>query len=262
MFEDEIIFCTNFLTKVDKLNNEIINTGILYNEEKLEDIIKNIAVAIKSLQVVSKKLADVSNIAVNIHNRKKDKKLYNIIDPYPGDYDSFILRTLYNKSCVNITKNIDLNVINVESINDIPVSNLYYIKNLEQFAINIDGVILRGNIGNITEKESNGSFICDYGKNCKNAECTFYHDPADKKVSKFQRRNFTVGSWIYSPNQKKKNGFCRHVGNYSSLDMDIANLKKMQYNNEIQNREHQTIHDILIYMCLVKKGMVGKYNWE
>ena len=85
---------------------------------------------------------------------------------------------------------ISTNVRIVDNINEVPNIPLYWVSNIGQYAIQVNGVLFRGNIGNIynktnsrTDKSTNQTVICKYGNKCKNildeSGCVFYHDQLD-----------------------------------------------------------------------------------
>jgi hypothetical protein len=241
---------------------------------KLQDLEKNLSmlqIIIKNIQSVAKRMADVSNIINrSIIFRKQDGKMIKYIDPYPTENDHTVLRFKYPEPSFNIIKDINIPVKYVEKTSDIPVTSLYYNKELKQFCINVNGVIIKGNLGNILSYKNEKTVRCDYGSECKSLiksiACKYYHEPEDYKKLNMnipdETRNFTVGSFIYTNNRSIKTYYARHVGNASTMEHDISMLKKVSYKEEIFNREGQLMHDLLVYMILVNKGLVDKYpHW-
>ena len=70
-------------------------------------------------------------------------------------------------------------------------------------------------------------------------------------------RNFTIGSWIYTKNKYKY--YARHIGSRDKLSIDIKLLKLSQYHNEVNNRECQLMHDLLIYMILNSFSLISNF---
>lgn len=194
---------------------------------------------------------------------------HEIVDPYPSENDCAILRVLYplKEESKELIDGIILPVRIVQKAADIPVAPIYYIRELKQYAININGVVIKGNLGNIVEYQTKYSARCDYGIECKSfitgKPCNYYHEPNDYIKLNLPIpdiiRNFTIGSFIYSRNLRCKTYFTRHVGSYDTLAVDLQNLRKIQYREEISNREGQLIHDLLIYMILHSKGLLERY---
>jgi len=75
-------------------------------------------------------------------------------------------------------------------------------------------------------------------------------------------RNFAMGSWLHSNNYKLISSAVnmrlsnkRLVGNRKTLSMDIIRLKDANiYDNEVLLRHDQLIHDILVYLILIKNS--------
>ena len=214
-------------------------------------------------------MADVSNIINQyiLYRKQSNKEKAQHIDPYPTENDHGSLRTMFpsKSESKQIVGNIAINVKYVPSTSDIPVNNLYYVESTKQYAINIAGIIIKGDLSNIVDYQTPNSARCEYGIDCrsfkKGQPCKYYHDPEDYlklgfKCPESATRNFTVGSWLYSKNKRPKTYFTRHIGSKDSILDDLATLKKLQYREEISNREGQLIHDLLIYT----KFQVLKYD--
>lgn len=266
----------DYLKQADDAHEYLDKFCIALSTETLEEKILELQIAIKNIQSVAKRIADVSNIATRILNRKKatkrntSVKSSKVIDPYPSEFDHVTLRTLYPEKEVTIVNNISVPVKIVETLSDIPVTYMYYIPKLNQFALNVNGVILKGNLGNLVEYQTENSARCEYGVECrsftKKIKCPYYHDPEDFIKHNLpvpdDVRSFTIGSWLYSKNRNPRTYFTRHLGSKDSLSYDLHNLKKVQYREEISNREGQLIHDLLIYMILNSKGLLERYpHW-
>lgn len=272
----------DYLEFADNTHEYLDKFCVALNQEALEAKIAELQSVIKNIQSVAKRIADVSNIATRLLHRKKEakknvntksqtlQKTTRVIDPYPTEFDHATLRTLYPEKEMPIINNISIPVKIVESLSEIPVTNLYYVPKLNQYAINVNGVILKGNLGNLVEYQTENSARCEYGVECrsftKKTKCPYYHDPEDFIKHGLPvpntTRSFTIGSWLYSKNRNPRTYFTRHLGSKDRLIYDLHNLKKVQYREEISNREGQLIHDLLIYMILNTKGLLEKYpHW-
>jgi hypothetical protein len=262
-----------YLKLSDDYHELIDKNGIAMKNEQLEEKIHNLQIGIKNIQAISKRMADVSNIINRIllnKNKKRNDKTY--IDTYPYEQDHAVMRFKYPEEKKEIANNIDLPVKIVEKECEIPISKLYYVKEYDQYAINIEGLIIRGNLSNIVEYQTEKSARCEYGIECKsfkkNIPCKYYHDPDDYiklniPIPKDNIRNYTVGSWLYSRNKRPKTYFTRHIGSGDTILYDLVKLRKMQYKEEIDNREGQLIHDLLIYLILHNKGLLERYtHWK
>lgn len=297
----------DYLKLADNTHEFLEKFCVAMSIEDLEGKIHNLQASIKTIQAVSKRIADVSNIATRLLYRKRQTmqksvmqrsasappviedvpkkqnlittphyslkytRTKKVIDPYPTGEDHATLRTLYPQYTASFTQSVSLPVQVVKELNEIPVSQLYYVTDIKQFAINVNGVNIRGSLGNIVQYQTENSARCEYGTECKSfakdTECPYYHDPEDfikhKKPVPDKVRNFTVGSWLYSQNKNPRTYFTRHIGSRDSLQHDLDTLKKVQYIEEIANREGQLIHDLLIYMILNSKGLLERYpHWH
>lgn len=277
-----------FLQRGDEIHNFVIKFGIGINEIDIENKINEIQIYIKEIQSVSKRLADISNYINILLRQKKEilntytkdikkkikKKNDTNIIIFPNENDHAVIRMKYpniNESKM-IVDNINLPIKIVDDLNQIPINNLFYIKSLNQYAINIEGVIIKGNLANIVEYKTKNSARCEYGIECKslknNINCNYYHDVEDflklnlKIPDDNYVRNYTAGSFLYCKNKKHKNYYTRHIGSKDNLLQDLQSLKKIQFREEIYNREGQLIHDLLIYMILHNKGLLERYpHW-
>jgi hypothetical protein len=266
-----------YLQQSDKVHEYIEKHCMILSNDILEDNVTQLQINIRNLQAVSKRLADVSNLINRIITCKKkithsityDR---NIIDPYPTSNDHATLRLVYGKAdeSKEIVNNIKLLTKTVETLSDIPISSLYYVNSIKQYAININGIVISGNLANIVEYQCEQSARCEYGINCrsfkKQIPCKYYHDYNDWIKLKLpvpeQTRNFTIGSFVHSNSKKPSCYFTRHIGSKATLLHDIAMLKTIQYIDEVNNREGQLIHDLLIYLILHSKNLLEHYpNW-
>lgn len=254
-----------FMKLADDTETFIQKYAIGVNLRLLEEKILKLQSSIRTIQAVAVRLANVSNVCTKIKRaRSKIEDIPKFIDPYPKTGDYTVLRTLYAKDTQAITKRTKLPVVRVESPEDIPVHPLYYIEKFKQFAINVNGVILRGNIGNIEDYQGHKTARCEYGSCCKSLQnCKYYHDPTDYKDNYVEQvRNFTVGSFIFTRNNNPKTYYARHIGSLDTLEQDIAKLKTRQFRDEINTRQDQLMHDLLILMVLHSLGYLEEYpHW-
>ena len=267
----------SFLQQADDLHESLEKYCVALTAEQIEEKVLELQSAMKTIQSVVYQMANVSNIATRVANRKRKTKAKNetsdrpVIDPYPTEHDIGTLRSVNPQESKEIMTGITIPIRTVATAKEIPVSNLYYVEEMKQYAINIEGIILRGDLCNITDYQTELSAVCEYGISCKSfqkhTKCPYYHDPSDyiyhKQEIPTSRRNFTIGSWIYSKKKTPKTYFTRHLGSRDRLMYDLATLKRVQYREEIYNREGQLIHDLLIYMILNSKGLLERYpHWQ
>lgn len=266
----------DYLALADQTHDYLDKFCFGLTAKQIEEKVTQLQLGIKTIQSVAKRLADISNIATRVLNRKlsianKEPNKKNNVITYPTENDHASLRVMNPEEVISITKDISIPAKVVETCAELPVNNLYYVNNIKQFAININGVIIKGNLGNLVEYQTEQSAKCEYGIDCKsfkkNLTCSYYHDPEDyiklKQPVPAVTRNFTVGSWLYSKNKAPRTYFTRHLGSKDRLNYDLNTLKKVQYREEISNREGQLIHDLLIYMILNSQGLLERYpHWK
>jgi hypothetical protein len=176
----------------------------------------------------------------------------------------------YQTDIKEIAQNVSTPVVVVKNIHEIPSTSVYWISSLNQFAVKINNVLFRGNVGDIYRKEDIQKLnkpeqitICKRGNACSvllaGESCKFYHDPNDvnklyhdKKITHRDNkiRNFVNTSWVYTDKtQHKKNMSMRHFGSRSTLKHDIDLIKinmSPVMRTSINNFEHQCMHDILV----------------
>jgi len=258
----------DYLKNADDIYNEIVKFHIIMKQDDIDNKILEIQSGIKIIQAVAKKMADISNSIKRINNRKKimlnGTDSYKFIDPYPNIETHGVIRNHLMKK-ININPDIKIPVVIVQKEEFIPTSFIYYIEETQQFAVNINGFNIKGNLGNILEYGNEKTSLCEYRSECKTInKCKYYHPPEDYIKLNIpivhQIRNFTVGSWIYSKKNNIK--YNRHIGNGASLHSDIENLKKDSYIEEIETRKSQMIHDILVYITIQQKNMDNEKSWN
>jgi hypothetical protein len=143
-------------------------------------------------------------------------------------------------------------VIRVATMDEIPDTNLYYVDSLHQFAIKINKVIFRGNIGNIITHHDERRKIaeCQHGQFCKFADttCGYYHDPA-KMIGTGPRdiRNFTNASWIHHDSSSDR-PTGRKIRGANTLETDLIVVPR----EELDLRNAQLMHDLLISLVAKK----------
>jgi hypothetical protein len=268
------------LKRADFIFDEINNS--IPSKKTLKSYIEELQLSIRTIQSVAMRMADISNtIQRNIDNREKtfglSKPILKEIDPFPCHNDHVILRGKYVYDKCEIMQNLHVPAKKVQDISQIPISNLYYVENLQQFAISVNGMIITGNLGSFSEKTRVAH--CKYGTKCRNIleshKCEYYHNAQDiaATMSKTQPEelkkalvqnvcNFSPGAWIYTPHLRKKTNECmRHIGGRDTIlyDLEIIKNDKFAYNLEIRRRQAQIMHDYITLCILLSKGFVPEY---
>ena len=266
----------SFLQQADDLHEQLEKYCVAMSADQIESKANELQNCIKMLQSISYQIANVSNIAMRVvHRKRKAKKstiadvVKNSVNPYPSDASIGLLRSLNPIETKEPTKGVQIPVHVVPSVKEIPVSHLYYVEDIKQYAFNVEGIVVRGDLCNIVDYQTEKSAECEYGVDCKSFQsgnpCPYYHDPEDYihhklPVPDTNIRNFTIGSWIYSKKKSPKTYFTRHIGSKDRLIYDLNTLKRVQYREEISNREGQLMHDLLIYMILNSRGLLNRYE--
>ena len=260
----------DLLTQVDTIHAEVDRCAIFISSESLEAKVAAIQSMIRDIQSVAKYMADVSNEINQIAIFKKKQletqntnrqSAVKYINPYPQSRDHAVVRVKYADQEREIAPNISIPIRIVDTEASIPVTHVYYVKELETYAINIDGVLIKGEVCDILPYGSARTAMCSYGSACKKKlVCQYYHE------NDGLRRAFTPGSWIYNPvalRNRPAKYYTRHIGNSASLSVDMKLMSKSHYAEEVKTRECQLIHDLLIYMALNKHGLLADYkSWD
>lgn len=163
-----------------------------------------------------------------------------------------------------LAPNIHTHVHFTQSIDYIPNTPIYWVKNLNQFAIKINNVVFRGNIGNILEcKSVYHNVPCKYGKDCvdfRNNKCRFFHDPIEDDYGKLLIRNFVQNNFLYSEKRSNKTKHMIHFGSRDNLCLELTLLKQYIRNKKFQDEPKrfldQTMHNILVCLALKEFGIV------
>lgn len=243
--------------------NDILADGIrFYNKmqthfismsaEEIKQSIEVMQNNIREMQAISYKLAKISNVATNAL-KLRNSRVTQLIQCYPTDYT--VESVIYDKQeKLPVEKGVYIPMKIVNDVADIPTSSLYYVRNIKQYAVNINGINVVGDLCNVsnTVDKSVKCHIVD----CNVVDCRYYHTPEQCKLANtpLETRNLPIGSWVH--NSKKG----RHCGSRSTLHKDLHELTNTSYTWELDNREAQLIHDILIYQILKEKNMLSKYN--
>jgi len=150
---------------------------------------------------------------------------------------------------IEIAPNLNIRAQVVDSIEDVPNSALYWVKELECFAMQICGLLITGNLGEVFTSKTPRDKICQvesckFGILCKNQNCRYLH-PRPGEV-----RNFINPSWLHANAPLcAKNKLMRHFGSRSTMSQDITQFilqigSKVMHENWLV-RKSQLMHDIL-----------------
>lgn len=267
-----------YYNRINEIKNNYAD-GITYIQS--DELFSNM----QELSIMQSYLEDIVSI---IRNLKQDLNIkYNKIKDIVTEKSDF---KTYNDLSIDNTilfgNNKTNNIIEVQSISDIPKSPIYWIKPINQYAINLGGLILRGNIGNIynynyIKKIGINNFknliYCKHENNCPDLLsgkiCKYYHDPiyllslkdlgilSNQKYNEILKsKNHINTSWIYTEYpEKNSNANMRHFGSYDTLKhfIQLAKIEKTKrIKTYIQNYKDQCIHDILVLIALYNNELI------
>ena len=161
---------------------KLIQTYII--DSKLDDIdsMINIYKLLYNLDETYKKTYNlISSIKKNstlllLDKLKEFRRKVDILSDNSADIHE--IESLENSHCnyENVAPGIDLNVIHVPSKDYIPKTPLYYLRDKKQFAVNISGKIISGNVGTIHTSSTKKIFMCKVAKkHKKHPVCTKFH---------------------------------------------------------------------------------------
>jgi len=126
------------------------------------------------------------------------------------------------------------------TITELPDNPIYFIKDSNQFAICINGVLLKGNIGNILDSGTVKTRIKECS--CNSELCDNYHPKNKDEV-----RNFTSDSFVYSTGKlTRRNVNMRTIGSRNTLYSDLQQKGIRNY----QLFKDQIMHDILVMLVI------------
>ena len=179
---------------------------------------------------------------------------------------------------IYLAPNIPVRANIIESLSEIPNASLYWVRSLNQFAICVNGVVFRGNVGNIYGRGecASGVVRCKHKNSCMSLlagkRCKFYHDVRDvcelykaKKITdatmdmyRMLYQNFTNTSWLYADGANSKSKNLRIAGSRNTLktDLHMGKLNGADWTTQYQN---QTFHDFLVVMAIHQMGMLEEY---
>lgn len=185
--------------------------------------------------------------------------------------NSLVYSTINIKTKIKITETLSISAINVDDFKQVRQNGeLYYIANVNHFAVRIAGMLLHGNIGIVYTDEKNPVKIkdCKFADKCtKQLTCDYYHDPY--KYGGKDHRNYIASSFLYCAHNNIHNGshngshnsshnytynnteyklrpHGRRYGSLDNLDIDIVNI----CDSDISRYQDQTMHDLLCNLII------------
>lgn len=259
------------IDNTDAIHRQLDN---IENQTKVLDHLNNLKQLLNAVQQTHSKLSNIYNICNNKYKLITPHKTWAKKNTYTNLNK---INRVQTKHTQLLTPDIPINVKVVNHIDEVPNIPLYWVSSINQYVININGIVFRGNIGNIYNKNHikktkkvHQIAICKYGNKCSNVlnggMCKFYHDPLDLlqlveqskmaydlfKQYSIKQRNFINTSWIYTNLPKNKNNnMMRHFGSKDALkhDFDLMKINTADTHTiNINNFRQQCMHDILVIM--------------
>lgn len=233
-----------YISKFIEINHNIINANLPKRETLLR--VSNIMTKLSDVQSILKSNVDKIESGIELY-----KRLYK--DNFSEDKTNVL--TIGSKPLVT---GLYTHVIEVDTLDKVPNTNLYYVKSLSQFAVKINESIIRGNLGDIFQGDGPQIKECN-NKNCSSPLCKKWHDPVkhdfkfksiyfeDKSnYARAQIRNFSTKNWVYTDKKYIKN--MRHLGSRSTFIMDLNYIDENEKNMIVG----QSMHDILMCIAIAK----------
>lgn len=278
------------IEKTDSIHTQVDRINGAVNYIQMKNCLMELRNILEQIHSVGLKVSNVYNICNNKH--KSNTHTYSHKDdiPKPLNNDWVYLNRKVTPASTSkpLTYDIPVNVKIVNDISEVPNTPLYWVSNINQYVVHVNGVVLRGNIGNIYNKNHikknkiiHQIAICKHGNACRNVLnsdiCKFYHDPMDllqlvklKKMtvdvfSKYKQlyRNFLNTSWIYTELPRNNgNNMMRQFGSRNTLrhEFDLMKINNVKANEaNIDNFRQQCMHDILIVLGLNQYGLLKEY---
>ena len=157
-------------------------------------------------------------------------------------------------------------VTKIDYLKNLPNTYLYQVGEVGQYCLNINGVLFRGNMGEIFNNYRSNDLThvvhCKDREHCtrvKRGDCTYYHDPLDVNYKLCKPLNYMPKAWEYTSIDvsPKKRHTRRIISNAKTIDEDIKYMIQTtgeQYiRNRLDRRKSQLIHDLLVVLKMNEK---------
>lgn len=275
--------CLNDIIRQAECIHEKFTHNFMFEDLKtMNSMYKDLNTLNKAVYTAHRKVSDIYKLscklfAEKISNFRNTLSIIGRVNAPDSDQDTFkpVLSDKFMKQLITpdqkyefVSPGIKIPITIIDDDDELPNCNIYFIKKFAQFAIKINGQVLRGNIGQIfTNKKSKHpsqkQYItkCKYGSQChriNNNTCEYYHDVYDynnytmntldhRIKKKIHVRNFLMQDWIYSDEAyDKKNIRMKHIGSRNRLFTEIPIVPEI----EIDRLKDMLIHDILVILAI------------
>ena len=222
------------------------NCEILIHEyNKIKEIIQYVEKELQDLKSIDKACRSI--IDKRVYRFRKEMRI--ISDPGINKTNlEYINQNPLDDDNNEVSPNIKLRTITVSSTDFIPNTPLYHISSTGEVGFKLLGCLFKGKMRNILTNDGKSQ----KHKPCKKIHpsnfdyvnnCVYAHPDLGEDLS------FVNSSWIYTKDiSNNKNKHIRHIGNKDTLLGDIFRLSTEEFNL----RKRQTIHDILVQLCIAK----------
>lgn len=195
---------TEHISAADATYRDILNNRKLIPRNKLQAYMTSLEVQMREIQAVSYRIYQMYQASSRLVDFEPG-------ETFPDDHE-------WARAINPLIDNIP--AVCVDTLNDVPNTPLTWVRNIRQFAFQVEGVYFRGNVGSICFKRARKHSIdkCPRGNNCINllhpdTICDKWHDPLDiaelpnhmaimDKMGDRLIRNFINTSWLYTGNPK------------------------------------------------------------
>jgi hypothetical protein len=272
-----------YMNEADIIHDNIVNKNQFLSSSKTKNQLYELESFIKHIQTISHRIAQIYNSCKKRHSNgfviHRNLNLKSVgVFPLNNHWSSLYRTT--NKDSKTLSPGIHTNVKIVDTQEEIPNVPLYWIRSLNQFAIHVNGVLLRGNIGNIYVKTPKSRESGKNIKKCRNENkcsyllsgktCRYYHDPKDilqlfnsgniseeiYRAYMISYRNYTNISRLYTNDaMKEKNKMMRFIGNRNTLKSDLS-VSKYRKNDWVDEYKSQSFHDFLVVLAMNQYGLL------
>jgi hypothetical protein len=256
----------DYLDRADEIHQSIAQPSLGRSVSEVKAILRELESSIRQIQSVSHRIAHIYNSVKRKKSRSSTMRR-NLEDmpmkTFPEADDWRFVSKICDESKDNaeVAPGLRINVVAVNSADEIPNVPIYWIRSTRQFGVQINGVMLVGNIGSIYQSFSKSKMAVRECRSdmCKKKNCRFFHDPNKTTSTRNTIRNFTSASWIYtdSPMSRKNMGM-RHIGNRNTLTGDLYAMKLAPKNSEseINRLLSQVMHDLLVVLGANQCGLL------
>ena len=183
-----------------------------------------------------------------------------------------------SRTACELVRGVTVKVPRVPTIHNVPLNYIYYVEDIKQYVFSLGGLYINGNLGAIYDSKNTAHIRtvgCRHGVHCKSiakgTPCQYYHEPHELRaickkngvaadaLLEANVYNFASGGWLYTTNKRTAaNKSMRHVGGRDTIayDLEIIRGNPENFQNEIQRRKAQLIHDALVLTALLQNKLI------